>query len=73
MDTPLFQLQNTKKLYETKDNCGPGRVLDQKIQKTKDPTAISEELGAKTGCWEQKQGTEDAPLHLTIQNGRQTI
>ena len=33
----------------------------------------SEELRAKTGCWEQKQGTEDAPLHSTIQNSRQTV
>ena len=39
-----------------------GKFWTQKIQRDKkNPTVIFEETGAKTGCWEQKQGTEHAP------------
>ena len=31
-----------------------------RYKETKNPTATSEELGAKTGCWEQTQGTVHA-------------
>ena len=30
-------------------------------KRPKNPTAASEELGAKPGCWEQKQGAAHAP------------
>ena len=61
-DTPLLYLQNTNKLYGTKNNRVHEQleqILDQKIQKskntTKPPTAPSEEPGAKTGCQEQSR------------------
>ena len=39
-----------------------GQIMDNKTQKAqKDPTAISEELGAKTMCLEQKQGSVPDP------------
>ena len=39
-----------------------GQIMDNKIQKDqKNPTATSEELGAKTGCQGQNQGTAHAP------------
>ena len=39
-----------------------GQIMGNKIQKDqKNPTAASEELEAKTGCQEQKQGTAQAP------------
>ena len=38
-----------------------GANYGQNVQK-KNSIAISEELGAKTGYWEQKQGTEHAPF-----------
>ena len=39
-----------------------GANSGQKIQKDqKIPTTTSEELGAKTGCWEQKHHIEHAP------------
>ena len=51
----LLQQQNTKKLNGTKNNCVHGRlgqIMDNKIQKDpKNPTAASEEAGAKPGCW----------------------
>ena len=31
----------------------------------KNPTATSEELGAKETCWEPNQGTVPAPAHTT--------
>ena len=49
--------QNTQKLYGTKNNCerAPlGQILVQKDKKRKkNPTAISEEPGAKMECWKQ--------------------
>ena len=76
LDTPLLELKNTKKLYGTKNNCVHfqlGQILDPKDTKDKkNPTAISEEPGAKTGCWEQKPGAAHAPLHSTPQRGGQT-
>ena len=67
LDIPLLKLQNTKKLYGTKTNwCmhsvgkfGPKDTKRQ--QQQKNPTAISEEPGAKIGCQEKKQGTAHAP------------
>ena len=65
LDTPLLKQQNTKKLYGTKNNCVHaqlGQILDPKrYKRPKNPTSTSEEPRAKTGCWEQKQGTEHAP------------
>ena len=65
LDTPLLKQQNTKRLYGTKTNCVHaqlGQILDPKDSKRpKTPTATFEEPGAKTGCWEQKQGTAYAP------------
>ena len=47
-----------------------GQIIDKKIQKDpKNPTATSEELGARTGCREQKQGTAHAPWHSTPPKG----
>ena len=68
LDTPLLELQNTKKLYGTKNNCAHvqlGQILDQKIQKRqKEPTAISEELGPKPKVW-QKQSAPSPTLNTT--------
>ena len=33
----------------------------------KNPTATSEELGAKEKCWEQRQGTVHAPARTTTE------
>ena len=49
-----------------------GQIMDNKIQKDQNPTATSEEPGAKVGCWEQKQGTVHAPWtqhHLSHPSG----
>ena len=60
-DTPLLELQDTKKLYGTRNNCVHvqlGQILDQKIQRKKktQPTAISEEPRAKIlGVWPQSR------------------
>ena len=52
------------------------RKLEQIMDKTfkkKNSIAISEELGAKTGYWEQKQGTEHAPCkHNQQRSGQNT-
>ena len=80
LDKRLLQQQNTKKLYGTKNNCVRAQleqILDQKIQKdkkkkkttTNNPTATSEQPGAKTGCWEQKQGTAHASCPQHHQKG----
>ena len=62
LDTPLLKQQNTKKLKVNCMHAQLGQIMDKKMQKTKKtPTATLEEPGAKTGCWEQKQGTEHAP------------
>ena len=53
LDPPLLQLQNTKKLYRTKNNCVKaqlGQILDRKIQRQKT------QLPFLKG-WAQKQGT----------------
>ena len=44
-----------------------GELWTKDIERTKNPTATFEEPGAKTGCQEQKQGTERAlcPQHLS--------
>ena len=50
-----------------------GQIMGNKIQKDqKNPTAASEELEAKTGCQEQKQGTAHAPCTQHHQRGGQT-
>ena len=58
LDTPLLEIQNTKKLYGAKNNCAHiqlGQILDQKIQKRqKEPIAISEELGPKPKVWQNR-------------------
>ena len=68
LDTPLLELQNTKKLYGTKNNCAHvqlGQILEQKIQKRqKEPSAISEELGPKPKVW-QKQSAPSPTLNTT--------
>ena len=49
-----------EKLYGTEGATGINS--GQKIQKDKKaPPATSEEPEAKTGCWEQKQGTVHGP------------
>ena len=63
--TALLELQHAKKLHGTKNNClhaQLGQNLHQKLQKgPKNPTAISEGLGAQSRYHEQKQGTSPAP------------
>ena len=42
-------------------------------QQQKNSIAISEDLGEKIGCWEQKQGTERAPCkHDQQRSGQST-
>ena len=72
LDTPLLKQQNAKKLYGTKNNAQLGQNYGLKTQQPKNSTAISEELGAKTGCREQKQGTEHAPCTQHHLRGGQT-
>ena len=49
---------------------GWGKFWNQKIQRDqKNPTATFEGPGAKTGCWEQKQGTVQGPLHTAPPKG----
>ena len=69
LDTPLLKLQNTKKLYGTKNNgvhVHLGQILDQKIRKTQETsTATSEEPG------EEKQWVgSKSSLHATPAKGR---
>ena len=56
--------KETVGLKTTACMCSWGKFWPQKIQeiKKKKKTAILEEPGGKTGCWEQKQGIEQAPL-----------
>ena len=50
-----------------------GQLMDNKIQQDqKNPNATYEEIGAKTGCWEQKQGTAHSPCTQHHQRGGQT-
>ena len=63
-----------KNLKKTKNKklraCTVGANYGQKDTKDqKTSTATSEEPGAKTGCWEQKQGTEHAPCTQHHQTG----
>ena len=59
--THLSSSNKTQRNYEglkvTAHMCSWGKFWTQNIQKDRSPTATSEEPGAKTGCWEQKQGT----------------
>ena len=48
-----------------------GKLCTTRYKKTKNPTATSEEQGAKTGCQEQKQGTAHAPCTQHHQRGGQ--
>ena len=45
--------------------CSWGKLWTKRKKKTKNPTATSEELGAKTEYWEQKQGIVHTPVHTT--------
>ena len=49
-----------------------GWTLDKRYRETKKPTTTLEEPGAKTGCQEQKQGTEHTlcPQHLSHPSSR---
>lgn len=74
--SPLLELQNTKKMYGTKNNRVPaqlGQSLDKRYKKIKKktPAAIFEKPRAKTGCWELKQPTEHAPRTHRHQRGGQ--
>jgi len=57
LDKRLLKQQNTEKLEGTKNITAcmrhRGKFMD-KIQKDQNPTATSEELGAKIWCEEQK-------------------
>ena len=54
-------------------NVQLGQLMDNKIQEDqKNPNATYEEIGAKTGCWEQKQGTAHSPCTQHHQRGGQT-
>ena len=60
LDTPLFQLQNTKKLYGTKNYCVHaqlGQIPDQKIRKSQLPFLKR---------WKQKLGigSKNRVLHM---------
>ena len=49
-----------------------GKIMEKRYKETKKtPTATFEEPGAKTGCWEQKQGTEHALCIQHHQRGEQ--
>ena len=52
--------------------CSWGELWTTRYKKTKNPTVISEETGAKSGCWEQKQGTAHEPCTQHHQGDRQT-
>ena len=64
LDRRLLKHPDARKLHGAKHNCvheQRGQILGKKLKKMKNPTATSEELGAKALCWEQKQGTSHAP------------
>ena len=66
------QATKYKEAIGTKNNCAHcafGANSGQGTKRPKSPTATSEELGAKTGCREHKQGTVPAPLHSTPPKG----
>ena len=52
-----------------------GWTLDKRYRETKKPTTTLEEPGAKTGCQEQKQGTEHTlcPQHLSHPSSRTSV
>ena len=49
-----------------------GKLWTKRYKKTKTPIATAKELGAKTGCWEQKLGTARASCTQQHQSGGQT-
>ena len=63
-----------KETVGTKNNPGHvqlGQILDEKdTKRPKNPTATFEVPGAKTGCWQWKQGTYcTCALHSTLPKG----
>ena len=74
--THLSSSNKTQSIYAglkvTACMCGWSKFWTQNIQKDKNPTATSEEPGAKTGCWEQKQGTVHTLCTQYHQRGGQT-
>ena len=46
-----------------------GQIMAKKCKRPKISTTTSEELGAKTGCWEQKAGYHAWPLHTASPKG----
>ena len=63
LNTRLLELQRAKKWYGTKNQHAweAGANPGPKGSKRQNPTAISEEPGAKTEHWEQRDGTVHAP------------
>ena len=51
--------------------CSWSKLWTKGTKRPRNSTTISEELGAKTGCWEQKQATEHAPCTQDQQRSRQ--
>ena len=41
--------------------CAVGKCWTKRYKKTENPTALSEESGAKNGYWEQKEGLHMPP------------
>ena len=66
LDTPLLEQQNTKKLYGTKNNCAFSLRANsgQKMQRDQKNQLLLLKL------LEQKQVTEQAPLHRTPPKGK---
>ena len=55
------QKNNYMELKITACMRSQGKFWTKDTRRPKNPTAASEEPGVKTGCWEQKHGTEHAP------------
>ena len=64
--------RNYKGLKITVLQCTAGANYGHKIGKDQNQTDAPEELGAKTGCWEQKLGTARASCTQQHQSGGQT-
>lgn len=77
LDTTLLELEDTKKLCGTRNNCVYvqfWQIVDQKIQRKKNPSQLPfrRAWSKNTGCVTPKQGTAYAPLHSAPQRDGQT-
>ena len=66
---PATKYQETIRYLKKCMHAHLGQIMAKKCKRPKISTTTSEELGAKTGCWEQKAGYHAWPLHTASPKG----